>query len=397
MAQLYATPVPDQVDVAVLELIDGLRTRLRHQVREPRRWTGLLRRVALARAIRGSNSIEGFVVSLDDAFAALDDEEPLGATDISWAAVRGYRDAMTYVLQLADDEDFEHSEDLIRSLHFMMQSYDLGKRPGRYRKSDIYVVDEDRDLTVYEGPDHELVPGLMASLAQELRRERPGRPALISAAMAHLNLVMIHPFKDGNGRMARCLQALLLAREGVLAPEFCSIEEYLGHNEQDYYDVLREVGRGAWHPENDARPWVKFCLIAHYRQALTVLRRVRAAERLWRLADAEVTRRHLPERMVGPLYHGLSGRSLRNQTYRQIEDVSHNLASRDLAELVHAGLLEPFGEKRGRHYLPVARLKQQSLEISRAVRADHPVDADPYEEVRRSGGANPDQQTLSFD
>ena len=79
---------------------------------------------------------------------------------------------------------------------------------------------------------------------------------MIRAAMAHLNLVMIHPFRDGNGRMARCLQTLVLAREGILSPEFSSIEEYLGRNTQAYYDVLADAGAGHWQPERDARPWV---------------------------------------------------------------------------------------------------------------------------------------------
>lgn len=378
---LYALPSLSAEDEAVLDLIQDLWRRLRHEVRQPRRWAGLLRRVALARAIRGSNSIEGFVVSLDDAFAALDDEEPLTASEAAWAAVTGYRDAMTYVLQLADDEDFEYSEDLLRSLHFMMQSYDLTKRPGRYRKADIYVVDEDRDEVVYEGPDAKVVPDLMAELVASLE-SRGTAPALVRAAMAHLNLVMVHPFKDGNGRMARCLQALVLAREGVVAPEFCSIEEYLGHNEEAYYDILRAVGKGAWHPEHDAGPWVRFCLIAHYRQALTVLRRAKSAERLWVLAEDEVATSGLNDRVVGPLYFALSGRQLRNATYRQVENVSPNLASRDLADLVRAGLLEAFGEKRGRYYVPVKRLKEASVEIRGGVRSEHPVDADPYDLVR---------------
>ena len=52
--------------------------------------------------------------------------------------------------------------------------------------------------------------------------------------MAHLNLAMIHPFSDGNGRLARCLQTLLLAREQIVSPVFSSIEEYLGQNTQAY-------------------------------------------------------------------------------------------------------------------------------------------------------------------
>ena len=62
---------------------------------------------------------------------------------------------------------------------------------------------------------------------------------------------------------------------------FSSVEEYLGRNTQDYYDVLAEVGQAAWHPQNDARPWIRFMLTAHYRQAKTHLRRIEEIERLY--------------------------------------------------------------------------------------------------------------------
>ena len=92
---------------------------------------------------------------------------------------------------------------------------------------------------------------------------------------------MIHPFKDGNGRMARVLQTLVLARYGILAPEFSSIEEYLGvkRNTQEYYAVLAQVGGGSWKPMNSASPWVSFNLRAHYVQAQTVLHRVKETRR----------------------------------------------------------------------------------------------------------------------
>lgn len=63
---------------------------------------------------------------------------------------------------------------------------------------------------VYEGVDGDSVDALMHEL------------------VTSLNLVLIHPFRDGNGRMARCLQTLVLAREGMVSPIFASIEEYLG-------------------------------------------------------------------------------------------------------------------------------------------------------------------------
>jgi Fic family protein len=63
-------------------------------------------------------------------------------------------------------------------------------------------------------------------LAQGLNTERS--EPMVDVAMMHLNLVMIHPFRDGNGRVARALQTLVTARGQVLEPTFSSIEEWLG-------------------------------------------------------------------------------------------------------------------------------------------------------------------------
>jgi hypothetical protein len=152
---------------------------------------------------------------------------------------------------------------------------------------------------------------------------------------------MIHPFSDGNGRMARCLQTLALASSGITAPLFSSIEEYLGANTRDYYDVLAKTGRGAWHPENDTRAWIRFCLTAHYRQAMTLLRRTRLLQKVFDELEVLVGRLGLPERSIVPLGNAALGYRLRNTTYR----------------LVKMKLLVPHGEKRGRFYLASASVK----------------------------------------
>lgn len=377
---LFTAPTLTAEDRYVVGLVEENQKSLRFQVSEARRWFGLLRRVALARSIRGSNSIEGYHVTLDDAFAAVEGEEPLEADQAAWAAVQGYRNAMTYVLQLADEDDVEIDESLIRSLHFMILSYDLTKRPGRYRKGDVFVVDEDRDETVYEGPSPEDVPGLMNELVQALPQGLGTEHVLVQAAMAHLNFVMIHPFKDGNGRMARALQSLVLVRGQVAAaPEFCSIEEYLGANEQAYYQVLKSVGAGAWNPERDSSDWIRFCLRAHYRQTLTVLRRAKEAQRYWNVAEREVERARLPDRCTAAVAHALSGFAVRNATYRGMDDVTEAVASRDLKALVDAGIFQPHGEKRGRYYSLVERLREEHTQIKKSVRSQIHVEADPYD------------------
>ena len=344
----FQTPPLSEAEIGVHATIDELRTRLRYSLNS-RRWTGLLSRALRARAIQGSTSIEGFNVTVDDALAAVDGEEPLEASEETWRAIVGYRNAMTYVLQLADDKHFRYSADLVRSLHYTMMSYDLARHPGRWRPGPIFARNEATGERVYEGPDVELVPGLVDELVAELNGDSH-HPVMVRAAMAHLNLVMIHPFSDGNGRMARCLQSLVLAREGILAPEFSSIEEYLGRHQGPYYDVLAEVGGGSWHPERDATPWVRFCLTAHYRQAVTVLRRSLELNRMSEALDELVARFKLPPRMFYALADTTQGFRLVNARYRQAAEISQNLASRDLAHLCSLGLLEAHGERRGRFY-----------------------------------------------
>jgi Fic family protein len=372
---LLKLPTIDRDEERALARIEALRIQLRHHIAEPRRWSGTLRRTALARAIQGSNGIEGYRVDLDDALAAVEGDEPLDAQSETWAAVIGYRNAMTYVLQLADDPHFSLDETLLRSLHFMMTGYDLRRRPGRWRTGPIYVRNDATGETVYEGPEADDVPGLVGELVTDLNRNDGGAPVILRAAMAHLNLVMIHPYSDGNGRMARGLQTLILARDGILAPQFSSVEEYLGANTDAYYAVLAKVGGGCWQPERDARPWLRFMLTAHFRQAATLLRRVRQVEALWVRLDELASRAGLPERTVAALYEAASGRRLRRSTYLAIVEppVSEAVATRDLRALVDAKLIEARGEKRGRFYVAteeLIRLRERSWPPTSRVAGD---------------------------
>lgn len=378
---LFQTPAVDDQEQSVLDQIDEMRKQLRYQLYEPRRWFGSLRRLSVARALRGSNSIEGYDATPEDAAAVALGEEPLDADDETRRALQGYRDAMTYVLQLASEEDFEYSTRLFKSLHFLMTNHHLASRPGLWRNGDVYVIDDESGRVVYEGADVDLVPDLMESLAGSLNAPDDS-PPLVRAAMAHLNLVMVHPFKDGNGRMARCLQSLVLAREGSpLSPAFLSIEEYLGRNTRAYFDMLAEVGSGEWQPGRDARPWVRFVLTAHLHQIRRTLQRIRESEDMWVRLEALVEEYGLTERSLVAMFDAAIGFRVRNATYRAAHhemgvEVSEGMASRDLRQLVDAGLLVAHGEKRGRHYVAGDPIK----EIRRAVVEARDMEAlrDPF-------------------
>jgi Fic family protein len=321
----------------------------------PKQWTGLLRRNLVARAIQGSNSIEGYNVDFDQAVAVVEGEE-IDTLEETKLALNGYRTALTYILNLADDKSFAVNEELIRSLHYMMTSYDSPKHPGRWRPGVIFVRREPSGEIVYEGPDADTVPGLMRELVTEL--ESSTAPCLIRAAMAHLNLVMIHPFSDGNGRMGRAIQTLILARDGIVSPPFSSIEEYLGSrtNTEAYYSVLGKVGMGVWNPGRSARPWIRFCLTAHLQQAMTVQRRMREIARLWSEIENLINRERLYGRMIYPLYEASIGLKVKTSRYVAQADISGQVAARDLRILVERKLLVSKGEKRGRVYVGSDRL-----------------------------------------
>lgn len=360
---IFATPNLGSSERRVLDLIRDQWRRLKWMLQDkPGRWSGLLRQLTMARGIRGSNSIEGLTVSDDDAAAAVEGDQPFDASpdEAAWRAVVGYREAMTHAIRQGADPEASIDESLIRGLHFMMMQHDLAKHPGQWRPGAVYVFDDRTSQTVYEGPERKLVPSLIAELLTRIsvgaaKDESP----LILAAMAHLNLTMIHPFSDGNGRMARCVQTLVLAKAGVFDPVFCSVEEWLGakDNTEQYYKVLAAVGNGTWSPKRDAAAWIRFMLRAHYQQAATAERRQREISGVWAAVEEEIKKVGLPERSVPPLTEAAFGRAIRNSRYRYHADVNQQTASRDLASLVAHGLLVTYGERRGRHYKASDRLR----------------------------------------
>jgi Fic family protein len=365
---IFAIPDPTIEEQIALARIEDLRHELRHYVAEPKRWVGQIRRVLAARAIQGSNSIEGYNVSVEDAVAALEGNEPSTASYEDWQAAQGYRRAMTYVLQLAHNEHFAYSSQVISGLHFMIAESSLNANPGLWRPGPIWVRNDATGAVVYEAPDGEQVASLIDELVAQLSSDQEVH-VLVKAAMAHLNLVMIHPFRDGNGRMARCLQTLVLARDRILEAPFSSIEEYLGRNTDSYYRVLAQVGRGRWSPASDAHPWVRYCLEAHYIQAASVLRRVQESEALWSKLDELRQKHHLAERTISALFDAAIGMRVRNSSYRFTlkgydEEISNQLATGDLGAMVRAGLLKRLGAKRGTYYQAAEPL----MEIAASVR-----------------------------
>lgn len=375
---LFTTPSLTAADQRVLGEIDAMRHELRYQVRAQQKWTEGLRKFLTADAVAASNSIEGFRVSTEDAVDLMDGERDVDVSDENREETLAYQQMMSYVQALHDTADFTYSKGLLCGMHWMLQGHRHSPRKpaGQWRRGPVYVTDPgDPRTAAYTAPDADQVPQLMAELIEWLNAENGSSHLLVRAAMAHLNLVSIHPWADGNGRMSRSLQTLMIAREGVLAPEFSSIEAWLGRPRHtwEYYQQLSRLG-ATYLPELDASEWVRFNLTAYHQQAQSVRFSVSRASRLWVELTEFADHKGLDERTISALYEAAAAGRVRRARYEHAEDLSLQQAQRDLRDLVTAGILAPVGRTRARFYRPGEAFPQDVLEF-----AATPVTlADPY-------------------
>lgn len=353
---LFATPRPDAALRAQLDRLDDLRAQLARHVRGADRLTVRLRRDWRAAAAQSSIGIEGFEVSDDEARAAADDRlVPDG--DEARAAVAAYLQAMHHVTVLVRDPRFVWSERVVQDLHFDLSAFDRDADPGIYRTASIAVTAPGGGGLAYVGPDPDAVPELMGELIAWLTAGDADAHVSVRAAMAHLHLVSIHPFRDGNGRISRVLQSLVLALGGPLAAEFVSIEEYLGRHTDDYYATLGEVQGGSYRPDRDAMPWVRLCVAAQIAQIEQRLDQIARAVRRWSALERLTEARGWPDRLALALQAALLG-GVERSGYAAEADVSTATASNDFRRLVDTGLLTAVGQGRNTRYVATGELRR---------------------------------------
>ncbi|HSR94967.1 MAG TPA: Fic family protein [Solirubrobacterales bacterium] len=351
---IFATP-----DIATdlrdrLDELDRLRQELGDQVEQLTSWMGTLRRAVRASSIESSTSIEGYSVEPAEAIALTSGDAPGESEDENRLAVACYARAMDHVAALARDVDFHWLDRVILDLHFDACHFQRDKSPGLWRTGPISVTGPGGGID-YRGPDGERVPSLMAEVVSWLERADDLHP-VVRGAMAHLDVISVHPFRDGNGRVARIVQSLVLAREGLLSPEFSSIEEHLSRNTPAYYAALRDTQGGSYQPDRDASAWVRFCIEAHVSQANQRLGQVREAAERWERLEREAEDRGWPDRFVIALEQSLIGGADR-AGYGKEAGVSPATVTADLRRLLDSGLVEQRGRGPGTRFWASAQLR----------------------------------------
>lgn len=353
---IYKTPAPDRRLQKDLAAFDQVCDELGARAGGAGPWLGSLRRQWRASSAESSIEIEGFSVPNDERLAIASGAEPADPTDEDRMALACYARAMDHVGVMAVDEGFEWVDRVVLDLHFDACYFQKDEEPGQYRKRGIEVTSPEGGPPAYVGPPAAEVRPLMTEVVHWLGTGDLETHLVIRAAMAHLHVVSVHPFRDGNGRVSRIVQSLVLALGGLLAPEFVSIEEYLGEHTDAYYAALREVQGGSYQPQRDATPFVRLCVDAHLGQARRRLLQLEQAAARWSYLERLAAERGWPDRLVIALEQSLFDGTDRAR-YSAEADVSAPTASNDLRRLLDAGLITQQGRGPTTRYIASERLE----------------------------------------
>ncbi|MBT3179181.1 MAG: Fic family protein [Desulfobacula sp.] len=246
-------------------------------------------------------------------------------------------------------EDFPLSLRLLKEIHSVLLSKGRGKDcdPGEFRRSQNWIGGSRPGNAAFVPPPPEYVQECMGNLELFLHDQPNKTPALIKAALAHVQFETIHPFLDGNGRLGRLIITLLLCSEKLLKKPMLYLSLYFKTHRQRYYELLNQVRlTGDW------ETWLDFFADAVIH---TATRAVETSQQLMRLSfedglringlkrisgSAHLIHKAMLERPIG------SPNSIQEKT--QLSPATVNACLRELEKL---GIVKEItGQKRNRLY-----------------------------------------------
>ena len=197
----------------------------------------------------------------------------------------------------------------------------------------------ERQKVHYEAPPAARIPGEMAALLAWVNNA-DALPGFIKAGLGHLWFVTVHPFDDGNGRMARALGDLLLARVDGSGQRFYSLSAQIQRERKAYYEILERTQKG----DMDVTAWLQWFLQALQQaieQANTTLEDVLSKARFWRRWSLTPMNER-QTKVLNRLLDGFDGK-LTTSKWAAIAKCSSDTALRDITALVEQGVLQKDG------------------------------------------------------
>lgn len=209
---------------------------------------------------------------------------------------------------------------------------------GRYRNSSMQVISGaiGREKIHFEAPPSNRLEVEMSRFLGWF--ESPGdiNPILV-AGLAHFWFVTIHPFDDGNGRIARAIADMAMARAESSHRRFYSMSKQILKERNDYYKMLEQTQKGgcditAW------QEWFLGCLLRAIQNADKSISVILQKSRFWqRFAEETLNERQI--KMLNMLFDGFNGK-LKTEKWAKITKCSPDTALRDIKDLINRGALK---------------------------------------------------------
>lgn len=218
-----------------------------------------LRQQAILRMAHTSTSIEGNKLAQYEVGKVIEGKAVRGAQkDI--IEVENYYRALQLLDELAKTKNSITTGEMLKLHKITVEGLSETKKTGRFRPADVYVLDDlgdGREMLRFKAPGAKRVPGLIDDLLEFLKQSHDIHPVL-RAGILHLQFVSIHPFTDGNGRIARLLTQLQLYRDGWDLRKILVLDDYYNRDRRSYYSAENEVQGKEYNPEMDFTSWLEY-------------------------------------------------------------------------------------------------------------------------------------------
>jgi Fic family protein len=299
-------------------------------------WVRDMGNQALMKEAHHTTHIEGTRLTLDQAERLWRGETVPEADPEDTRELLNYGSAFEFVSECLDSGD-PITEAMIREIHRkLVEGVRGGKAdPGNYRRIQNYVANSSTGEVIYTPPSAVEVPIMMSEMVTWLNSDLEIHPVLISG-IAQFQLVHIHPFLDGNGRVSRLLSTLCLYRAGYDFKRLFTISEYYDRDRPTFYKKIQSVRENGM----DMTGWLDYFITGLETQMIEVKAR---GEQVIR-RDVLTQKHLLNERQAKAIEYLLQHERLMIQNYEALcPEVNRRTLQRDLKTMIKKELIASEG------------------------------------------------------
>jgi len=248
------------------------------------------------------------------------------------------------LLELNQQLDAPFTAEVICHIHEgLMEALLPPHQIGRWRQEPVMVYEPRSREIAYLPPDHQDVPGLMAELVAFVQANRRILDPMLLAGLFHKQMVIIHPFADGNGRSTRLATKILLAGLGLNTFNLFSFENYYNQNVSRYFQYVGLYGNYYdLTSQLDFTPWLEYFAEGVLDELLRVQKHIEQSQ-----ARPQTTLRAY-HRLI--LDHIAAHGFITDREYARLTDRAKATRTLDFNKLIELGLIERHGNGRNTHY-----------------------------------------------